>query len=137
MGTPRLAIKRIYEPAAAGDGLRILVDRIWPRGIAKTEAGLDDWCREIAPSTGLRRWFGHETERWEEFRKRYFSELRSNAAVETVEEAMKTGPVTLLYGAKDQVHNQAVALAEFLSGKGDRRGSASDESRTGRLGGHP
>jgi uncharacterized protein YeaO (DUF488 family) len=78
-----------------------------------------------------------QAERWEEFRRRYFSELRCNTAVETVEEAMGTGPVTLLYGAKDEVHNQAVALAEFLTGKGDHRGSASDEGRTGRLGARP
>ena len=115
MGTPRLAIKRIYEPAAAGDGLRILVDRIWPRGIAKAEAGLDDWCREIAPSTGLRRWFGHETERWEEFRRRYAAELKQNhAAVEALRAQLRGRHATLLYAAKDEKHNNAVVLREFL-----------------------
>ena len=134
---PKLHIKRAYESGAPADGQRILVDRLWPRGLSKQDLEGVVWVRDVAPSAALRKWFGHKPERWEDFRKRYFSELRSNAAVETVEEAMRAGPVTLLYGAKDEVHNQAVALAEFLTRKGDRRGTASDEGRAGLLGGHP
>jgi uncharacterized protein YeaO (DUF488 family) len=114
---PKLHIKRAYEPGARADGQRILIDRLWPRGLSKQDLQGVVWVRDVAPSAALRKWFGHKPERWEEFRKRYFAELRSNTAVETVEEAMKAGPVTLLYGAKDEVHNQAVALAEFLTGK--------------------
>jgi uncharacterized protein YeaO (DUF488 family) len=114
---PKLHIKRAYEPGSPADGQRILVDRLWPRGLSKQDLKGVLWVREAAPSTALRKWFGHKPERWEEFRRRYFGELRSNAAVKTVEEAMTAGPVTLLYGAKDEVHNQAVVLAEFLTGR--------------------
>lgn len=115
MSTPRIALKRIYEPAEAGDGLRILVDRIWPRGIAKAAAKLDDWCRDIAPSTELRHWFGHEMERWEEFRRRYAAELKQNhVAVEALRAQLRGRHATLLYAAKDEEHNNAVVLREFL-----------------------
>lgn len=115
MNRPRVALKRIYEPAEAGDGLRFLVDRIWPRGIAKAEAKLDDWCRDIAPSTELRHWFGHEVERWEEFRRCYEAELKENhAAVEALRAQLHGRHATLLYAAKDEEHNNAVVLHEFL-----------------------
>ena len=117
---PELHIKRAYEPRSSSDGRRILVDRLWPRGLSKHELEGVQWLRDVAPSAALRKWFGHQPERWGEFRKRYFDELRSNPAVETIREALRAGPVTLLYGAKDEIHNQAVALAEYLGGEAER-----------------
>ena len=108
-------IKRIYEEPARGDGIRILVDRVWPRGVSKAEAKIDHWHKEIAPSTALRKWFGHDPAKWVEFQRRYFKELGSKR--ETLDELRRLGagkPVTLLFGAKDTVHNQAVALQEYL-----------------------
>lgn len=112
-----LLLKRIYAPASKADGARILVDRLWPRGISKIEAALDAWLKEIAPSTALREWFHHEAPRWEEFRKRYLAELDVAPAAEAVSELrgwMKKGRVTLLYAAKDADHNNAVALRDYL-----------------------
>ena len=106
--------KRIYEPKAAGDGQRILVDRLWPRGVARAQASLDLWLKDVAPSTQLRKWFGHRPDRWEEFQKRYFAELKASAAIQQLRDISRAGPVTLLYGAKDEVHNQAAALATYL-----------------------
>lgn len=115
--TPALRIKRAYEPRSPGDGRRVLVDRLWPRGLSKQDLEGVLWVRDVAPSAELRKWFGHKPERWEEFRKRYFAELRANPAVQTIEDLAQAGPVTLLYGAHDQVHNQAAALAEYLDSK--------------------
>src|ERR1700761_5170348 len=110
-----ITIKRIYEPAAKGDGARVLVDRVWPRGISKGKAALDLWLKEIAPSTELRKWFGHDQARWNEFRERYGKELDGNAdAVGQLNALAAQGPVTLLYSAHDTERNQAVALAEYL-----------------------
>lgn len=117
----KLHTKRAYEPQAASDGRRILVDRLWPRGLSKHDLEDVQWIREVAPSAALRKWFGHKPERWGEFRRRYFDELRSNPAVEIIRDALKAGPVTLLYGAKDEVHNQAVALAQFLAEPAKKR----------------
>jgi len=115
MTSASVRIKRIYEPAAGGDGYRILVDRLWPRGVSKAEAHIDLWMREIAPSTALRRWFNHDPARWEEFRRRYQAELKEKTEfLATITKQAKTNPVTLLYSAKDEQHNQAVALQEFL-----------------------
>jgi uncharacterized protein YeaO (DUF488 family) len=111
----KVRLKRLYEPASKDDGCRVLVDRIWPRGVRKEEAQIDVWLKEVAPSTALRKWFGHEPARWEEFEKRYFAEL--NAHPQDVEELVrlaKRGLVTLVYGAKDETHNNAVALKEYL-----------------------
>jgi len=105
-------IKRVYEPAAKADGKRVLVDRVWPRGISKDAAALTDWVKDAAPSTGLRKWFGHRPERFAEFRKRYVAELKGNAAVDELRTL--GGTVTLLYGAKDKEHNQAVVLRDVL-----------------------
>ena len=111
-----LSIKRVYEPAARGDGARVLVDRVWPRGITKEKAALDLWLKEIAPSTALRKWFGHDPARWDEFRKRYGKELDGNAeAVGQLTALVAKGPVTLLYSAHDTEHNQAAALLEYLT----------------------
>jgi uncharacterized protein YeaO (DUF488 family) len=108
-------IKRIYEPKTRGDGTRILVDRLWPRGVRKTEADVDIWLKEIAPSPDLRRWFDHDSARWDEFRARYKDELLNNpSAVEALRSEINRANVTLLYAARDEEHNHALALAEFL-----------------------
>ncbi len=111
----KLHIKRAYEPAAPEDGERFLVDRLWPRGVRKEALVLAGWLKEVAPSDALRRWFGHEPERWEEFRRRYRDELKAQqAAMRPLRDALKRGPVTLVYSAHDEAHNQAVVLREFL-----------------------
>jgi uncharacterized protein YeaO (DUF488 family) len=109
-----ISIKRAYEPPSDSDGRRVLVDRLWPRGISKAEARLDDWMKDVAPSDALRRWFGHQPERWGEFRRRYREELDGNPAVETLRKLAAEGPLTLVYGARDEAHNDAVVLAERL-----------------------
>jgi uncharacterized protein YeaO (DUF488 family) len=112
-----ITIKRVYEPAAKSDGARVLVDRVWPRGITREKAALDLWLREIAPSTDLRKWFGHDPARWDEFRNRYAKELDSNSeSIEQLKGVIAKGPVTLLYSAHDAEHNQAVALLDYLKG---------------------
>jgi len=113
-------IKRIYEPADSDDGARVLVDRLWPRGVSKQKAHLDLWMKEIAPSDSLRKWFAHDPARWTEFVSRYRQEFRKNRALagelKRIEKAR--GKVTLLYSAHDEQHNQAVALLQFLKGSG-------------------
>jgi uncharacterized protein YeaO (DUF488 family) len=112
----KIKTKRIYEPAADSDGFRILVDRLWPRGMKKEEVHIDLWLKEVAPSTELRKWFNHEVEKWEQFMKRYRAELKGAAAFEElVALAEKHKTLTLLYGAKDEQYNQAVALKQFLA----------------------
>lgn len=113
-------IKRVYEDAGEHDGQRVLVDRLWPRGLAKADAAIDLWAKDVAPSSGLRTWFGHRPERFDEFRTRYMDELKSNPAVAELRHRIARKTTTLLYGAKDPVHNHAVVLAEFLSGKASR-----------------
>jgi len=108
------AAKRVYEPAAKDDGFRVLVDKLWPRGLTKAKARVDLWLKEVAPSTELRKWFGHEAEKWPEFQKRYRAEL-SKDALESLRKLEKDHKkVTLLYGAKSQERNQAVALLNIL-----------------------
>lgn len=105
----------MYEPPAAGDGHRILVDRVWPRGKSKASAGIEAWMRDVAPSTPLRKWFGHDPDRFDEFRSRYLEELRREPARTLVSELATLASqdvVTLVYGAKDETHNQAVVLAD-------------------------
>jgi uncharacterized protein YeaO (DUF488 family) len=110
-----LKLKRVYEPFDKNDGTRILVDRLWPRGMTKAKAGVDIWLKELAPSAELRKWFGHDPDKWTEFKKRYRAELEENdEQLARLREEIKKGAVTLLYGAKDEEHNDAVALAEFL-----------------------
>lgn len=112
----KLQIKRVYEEPDKGDGTRILVDRLWPRGLTKERASIDLWLRDIAPSTELRKWFGHDPDKWEEFKQRYRHELQENdEQVRRVRQEIEKGTVTLVYGAKDVEHNDAVVLQEFLS----------------------
>jgi uncharacterized protein YeaO (DUF488 family) len=114
----KIKIKRVYDEAKKADGKRILVDRLWPRGLTKTRAKVDLWLREIAPSTALRRWFGHEPSKWGDFKRRYSAELEQNRdQVAWLKREIAAGKVTLIYGAKDQEHNAAVVLKEFLERK--------------------
>jgi uncharacterized protein YeaO (DUF488 family) len=111
-----IRIERIYDyDPAAHEGRPVLVDRIWPRGKSKAELSGVLWLKDVAPSTQLRQWFGHKPERWPEFKLRYFAELDANAAVARLRELVSQGPVTLLYGARDETHNQAAALREYLA----------------------
>ncbi len=113
----KIQIKRIYEPPKRSDGLRVLIDRIWPRGLRKDQAKIDLWLKDIAPSTELRRWFGHEPSRWSGFRVKYRKELAANrATLKTFQKTAKGKTLTLLYGARDSAHNNAVVLVEFLAG---------------------
>ena len=108
-------LKRAYEPPAAGDGTRILVDRLWPRGVSKEHAALDQWMKDISPSTELRKWFGHDPARWEEFRRRYAEELHRNGErLSQLRSLARQGPVTLIYSAHDEVHNDAIVLRDLL-----------------------
>jgi len=109
-----IQLKRIYESPAPTDGQRILVDRIWPRGITKEQANLDLWLKEIAPSTPLRKWFGHDPEKWEEFRAKYRAELESNPAIATLKALVRKSEVTLVYAAKDDKHNHVIVLREYM-----------------------
>lgn len=112
-----IKLKRAYEPASPADGTRILVDRLWPRGVARTDAALDLWEKELAPSTELRQWFNHDPARWEEFQARYADELRQHGdALGRVRALARKGTVTLVYGARDELHNDAVALRALLLG---------------------
>jgi uncharacterized protein YeaO (DUF488 family) len=108
-------LKRAYDPAASADGYRVLIDRLWPRGVSRERASLDAWAKELAPSTRLRQWFGHEPGRFDEFRRRYVDELRSRRSELTaLRRRARTGTVTLVYAAGDEQHNDAVVLAEVL-----------------------
>ena len=110
-----IKLKRVYLAKADADGARLLVDRIWPRGLSKERAALDAWLKDVAPSTELRHWFNHEPDRWEEFRKRYIDELQQKAEdVKHVADFVKKGTVTLLYAARDDERNNAVVLRDFL-----------------------
>ena len=114
-GSENIQLRRAYDPPRRGDGHRVLVDRVWPRGVSKEELALDEWRKELAPSTRLRKWFGHDPKRWKEFRARYFAELEGQAdSVREVAERARRGRVTLVYAARDQVHNNAVALSAYL-----------------------
>ncbi len=113
--TPALRIKRVYDPPADDDGMRVLIDRLWPRGLGKASARIDLWLKEVAPSDELRRWFGHEPERWAEFQRRYREELKTRPQVLGQLTALAgQGRLTLLYAAKDQTRNNAVVLLKLL-----------------------
>ncbi len=110
-----IRIKRVYEPPAKADGFRVLVDHLWPRGVKKETAAIDEWLKDVSPSTDLRKWFSHDPEKWEEFKGRYFLELDKNReAVAKLAERTKAGTVTLVFSSKEERFNNAVALKEYL-----------------------
>ena len=110
-----IRLKRAYERPAEDDGKRILIDRLWPRGVTKSAAAIDQWVKEIAPSTALRKWFGHDPARWEEFRRRYTAEIRERPdELRDLREQARQGPITLVYSAHDEAHNDAVVLRDIL-----------------------
>lgn len=115
---PTIQLKRAYEKPARGDGIRILVDRLWPRGIKKEDLHLDAWAKTLAPSNELRKWFAHDPDKWTEFRKRYRAELKGAQTHQAIRELLAAAKgaktITLLYGAKDQEHNEAVVLRDLL-----------------------
>jgi uncharacterized protein YeaO (DUF488 family) len=111
----RIDLKRAYDPPARSDGHRILIDRIWPRGIAKEDLEVDAWLKDLAPSTGLRKWFGHDPKKWGEFKRRYAGEIEQHSdALEQLARTARDGHVTLVFAAKDIEHNNAVALKAYL-----------------------
>jgi len=115
-------IKRAYETSAADDGSRVLIDRLWPRGVKKTDADIDQWEKDIAPSTALRKWFGHDPARWQEFRSRYAVEIQEHPEqLKRLRVLARQGPITLVYSAHDEVHNDAVVLRDFLLGRRTKR----------------
>jgi uncharacterized protein YeaO (DUF488 family) len=110
-----MQLKRAYEPANPEDGARFLVERLWPRGVKKTELKIDAWLKDAAPSDDLRRWFAHDPKKWPEFRRRYFAELKGHpGAIDPIRSGMAGRRVTLIYSARDEEHNNAVALREYL-----------------------
>jgi uncharacterized protein YeaO (DUF488 family) len=117
--TPQIEIKRVYDPPSPEDGARILVDRLWPRGVKKDVAALDHWAKDVAPSPDLRKWFGHQPERFKEFERRYRAELAHNSNIDALRAYAKNGRITLLYAAHDPRLNNAHVLAAFLRKKRD------------------
>ncbi len=114
----KIRLKRAYEPPEKQDGARLLVERLWPRGLTKEKAKIDEWFKDVAPSPELRKWYAHDPEKWEAFRKRYLDELRGNPeAVGRLSDRVKEGSVTFVYAAKDELRNSAVLLKEYLEGK--------------------
>jgi uncharacterized protein YeaO (DUF488 family) len=110
-----IQVKRVYDAPATSDGYRVLIDRLWPRGVTKDRAHLDEWARELAPSTELRRWFGHDPSRFEEFRRRYTKELAAHAdKLSELRSRARRGTLTVVYSARDTQHNDAVVIAEIL-----------------------
>ena len=119
-----IKLKRAYEPHSASDGTRVLIDRLWPRGVTKKAAAIDHWFRDLAPSTELRQWFGHDVNRWNEFRRRYTAELKHHGEqVDELRRLARKGPVTLVFGARDEEHNDAVVLRHVLLGGSKRQSS--------------
>jgi uncharacterized protein YeaO (DUF488 family) len=113
--TDHVRLKRAYEAPAADDGTRILIDRLWPRGVKKADAAIDEWMKEIAPSTELRKWFGHDPERWQEFRRRYRSEIHQHPnEFDRLRTLAQRGRITLVFSARDEAHNDAVVLKDLL-----------------------
>jgi uncharacterized protein YeaO (DUF488 family) len=108
-------LKRAYDPPASGDGKRVLIDRLWPRGLSKEKAALDQWIKDIAPSAELRKWFGHDPARWDEFRRRYAAEVHQHSdLLEKLRSLARTGTLTLVYSAHDEEHNNAMELRELI-----------------------
>lgn len=125
-----LRLKRTYDPATAADGRRVLVERLWPRGMRKSDLKADEWLKEVAPSTELRQWFGHRLERWNEFQRRYRKELNAGPdAWASILEASRHGTVTLLYSARDELHNGALVLRDYLVDQRLRRDASPTVAR--------
>jgi uncharacterized protein YeaO (DUF488 family) len=119
-----IKLKRAYDSAGSSDGTRILIDRLWPRGVRKADAAIDLWAKDIAPSTALRRWFGHDPARWHEFRRRYSEEIhRHRDRLGELRTLAERGRITLVFAAHDETHNDAVVLREILLGRSIPRGS--------------
>lgn len=129
-----ITVKRVYDPPSSSDGLRVLVDRLWPRGLSKAAAKIDLWPRELAPSTGLRRWYAHEAEKWPEFKRRYLSELKTQTqALNSLRRETRKRKVTLLFASKEPRLNNAFALKQFLEARArTRRRPAAKRARSGR-----
>jgi uncharacterized protein YeaO (DUF488 family) len=122
--TTQISLKRVYDKPSAKDGFRVLVDRLWPRGVSKEAAAIDLWCKDIAPSSDLRKWFGHNPPKWDEFRRRYFKELGNHhAEVSLLIEKAGEGHITLLFSAKDKIFNNASALMEYITKAQNKRNS--------------
>jgi uncharacterized protein YeaO (DUF488 family) len=121
-----LKLKRAYESVSKADGTRFLVERLWPRGLSKARVHVDAWAKDVGPSTELRKWFSHDPERWPQFKRRYFRELDTRPeAWRPILSKARRGVVTLVYSSRDAVHNNAVALQEYLRARAGRRGAAS------------
>jgi uncharacterized protein YeaO (DUF488 family) len=119
-----IKLKRAYERPDADDGTRVLIDRLWPRGVRKVDAAIDQWVKDIAPSTALRKWFGHDPARWQEFRTRYAAEIQEHSEqLDRLRALAKEGPITLVFSAHDEIHNDAVVLRDFLLGRHTKRES--------------
>lgn len=128
-----IKLKRAYEPVSRADGKRFLVERLWPRGVSKATLHLDAWLKEAGPSTGLRQWFGHDPEKWSEFRTRYFRELDSRPeSWRPIASAAREGTVTLIYSSRDEEHNNAVALRDYVQAKASRRAHGLQSTRARR-----
>lgn len=113
-----IKLKRAYDRPVARDGMRILIDRLWPRGVSKAQVAIDLWVKDIAPSTGLRKWFGHDPARWQEFRRRYATETCAHSdQISELRSLARKGPITLVYSARDEIHNDAVVLRDILLGR--------------------
>lgn len=111
-------LKRAYDPAAASDGIRVLVDRLWPRGVRKVDAAIDRWTKDVAPSTALRKWFGHDPDRWQEFRLRYAEEINEHRdLLDELRTLARAGRITLVFAAHDELHNDAVVLRDIVLGR--------------------
>ena len=118
-----IRLKRAYDSASSGDGTRVLIDRLWPRGVRKADAAIDVWAKDIAPSTALRKWFGHDPARWREFRRRYSEEIhRRRNRLDELRTLAQKGRITLVFAARDEAHNDAVVLREILLGRSIPRG---------------
>jgi uncharacterized protein YeaO (DUF488 family) len=128
-----VTLKRAYDSAAGTDGTRFLVERLWPRGVSKAKLRIDAWLKEVGPSTELRKWFGHDPEKWSEFRQRYFRELDSRPeAWQPIVSAARRGRVTLVYSSHDEQHNNAVALQEYLQARAKRPRTSTRPAAAGR-----
>ena len=131
--TPLIKLKRAYQPVSRSDGARLLVERLWPRGVSKEKLRVDAWLKEAGPSTELRKWFNHDPEKWDEFRRRYFRELDSRPeAWQGIVSAARRGRVTLVYSSHDTHHNNAVALQEYVQRKARRRAASNRTVAAGR-----